>query len=99
MPPDCLDQAVDVLEELPGEAALADAGRADHRHETCSLLASRRVEEVLELAQLVVAADERRFERLLAIASTGLSDHPERPPGRHGRRLALELLLAGRLER
>ena len=62
MPPDGLDQAVEVLEELPGEAGLADAGRADDRDEPGAPLAARGVEQVLEQPQLVVAADERRLE-------------------------------------
>ena len=39
MPPDGLDQPVDVLEELPGEARLAYAGRPDDSHETRPALA------------------------------------------------------------
>ena len=52
VPPDGLDEAVDVLEELPREAALADSGRADDGDEAWPLLAARRVEEVLEEPQL-----------------------------------------------
>ena len=86
------------FEELPGEPALADAGRADDADEARPPLAARGVEQVLEQAQLVVAADERRLERVAAVATAALGDDPERAPGRDRRRLALERLLAGLLE-
>ena len=69
------------------------------RHEPGPAVAARRVEQVLELAQLVVAADERRLERLGPVPAADLGHDPERPPGRHRARLALEDLLAGLLER
>ena len=99
MPADRLDQAVDVLQELPGEPALADAGRADDRDEAGPPLAGRRVEEVLEQAQLVVAADERRLERLASGSAPPRSATTR--SARHagtGRALPLSDLLAGRLE-
>ena len=67
MPPDRLDQAVDVLQELPRQAALADARRADDAHQPRPPLAAGGVEQVLEQAQLLVAADERRLERLAPV--------------------------------
>ena len=82
MEPDRLDQAVDVLEELPGQPGLADPGRPDDRHEAGPALAARRVEQVLEQAELVVPADERGLERLGAVPAAELGDDPERPPGR-----------------
>ena len=99
MPVDVLEQAVDVLEELPGEPALADAGLAGDRHEPGASLAGGRVEEVLEQAELVVATDERRLEALRA--GPRRRAWPRRASARHaGDRggLALEQLLAGRLE-
>ena len=45
-------------------------------------LARRRVEQVLEQPQLVVAADERRLEALVAAAPAALGDDAQRPPGR-----------------
>ena len=63
-----------------------------------SLLAAGRVEQVLEQAQLVVATDERGLQRLGSVATAELGDDTEGVPGRHGRRLALERLLAGLLE-
>ena len=67
MPPDRLDQAVHVLEELPGEAGLADPGRADDADEPRPALADSGVVEVLEQPELLVAADERRLERLAPV--------------------------------
>ena len=94
-----LDDAVDVLEELPGEAALADARLARDRDEPDPALARRRVEQVLEQAQLRVAADERRLEALVATAAAALRDDPQGAPRGDRRGLALEQLLAGRLVR
>ena len=95
MPADRLEHAVDVLQELPGQAALADPGRPGHRHEAGATLARRRVEEVLEQAQLVVAADERRLERLPSgPAPPALGHDAQGTPGRHRGGLALEDLLA-----
>ena len=64
MPVDDLLDPVEVLVELPGEARLADAGDAGHRHELRTLLVGGRVEELLDLPELAVAADERRLEAL-----------------------------------
>ena len=99
MEPDGLDQAVDVLEELPGEPGLADPGRPDDRHEPRPAVAARRMEQVLELAELIVPADERGLERLGAIPSADLGDDPERAPGRDRDCFALEDLVLGLLER
>ena len=82
VPVDRLDEAVDVLQELPGQAALADARRPDDRHEAGPPLAGRRVEEVLEQAQLLVAADEWRLEAFAPIAPADLGHDAERPPRR-----------------
>ena len=98
MEPDRLHQAVDVLEELPGEARLADPGRADHRDQAGALLAAGGVEELLQEAQVVVAADEWGLERLGPVAAAAFGDHAQGAPGLDRRLLALEDLLAGRLE-
>ncbi len=55
--------AVDVLLELPTEAALADARLTDDGHEPRLALADGGVEQVLEQAQLLVTTHERRFQR------------------------------------
>ena len=98
MPVDVLDDAVDVLLELPGEPALADAARARHRHEPRPPIATRRLDEVLQDAELLVTADERRLGQVRTSLTATLGDHPERPPGWHRRGLALELLGADGLE-
>ncbi len=69
----------------------------DDRDEPRALLPRGRVVQVLEQPQLVVAADERRLERLAATAAP-LGDDPQRDEGRDRARLALERLLAGGLE-
>ena len=46
------------------------------------LLAARGVEQVLEQPQLVVAADERRLERLAAVAPAALGDDAQGAPRR-----------------
>ena len=62
---------------------LADAGRADDADQARAALAGRGVEEVLEQAQLVVAAHERGLERVGTVAAADLGDDPQGPPGRH----------------
>ena len=81
VPPDRLDQPVDVLEELPGQARLADPGRADDADQPRPALAGRGVVEVLELAELLVATDERRLERLGPADAAALGDDADRAPG------------------
>ena len=98
VPPDPLDDAVDVLLELPGEPALADAGRPGDGHQPRPAIAARRVEELLEQSELLVATDERRLERVARPLAAALGDDPQGAPGRHRLGLALERLLAGRLE-
>ena len=64
VPPDRLNKAVEVLLEFPGQAGLADPADPGDRHEPGPPLPPGRMEEVLEQAQLVVAADEGGLERL-----------------------------------
>ena len=99
VPPHPLDDAVDVLEELPCEAALADAGLARDRDEPDALLARRRVEQVLEQPQLRVATDERRLEALVTAPPAALGDDAQGQERRDRRHLALEHLLARGLVR
>ena len=56
------------------------------------------MELFLEEAQLVGPPDERRLEGVGPPRTAALADDPDRPPGRDGRGLALELLLARRRE-
>lgn len=64
LPPDVVDQAVDVLLELPRKPRLADPRDADDGHETGLALVGRRVEELPDEAEFRVAPDERRLEAL-----------------------------------
>ena len=80
VPPDLLDEAVDVLLELPREPRLADAGDADRRDEVRAPLLGRRVEELLHEAQLALAADERRLEALRAERPAPRGGHPHGAP-------------------
>ena len=82
VPVDVLADPVDVLEELPGEPALADAALAGDGQEAHAPLARGGVQEVLEQAQLVVATDERRLDALAPALAAALGDDPERPPRR-----------------
>ena len=98
MPVDGLDEAVDVLQELPGEAALADAALAGDGNEPDAPIAGGRVVQVLEQRQLIVAANERRLEPLGAPSTAALRDDAQRPPGGDRRGLALEQLVGRLLE-
>ena len=95
---DRLDEAVKVLAELVGEPCLSAPRGADDRDEPRAPLAASRMEEVFELAQLVVAAHERGLQCLGWPAAAPPCDDTEGAPGRHGGHLAVESLLAGRLE-
>ena len=79
VPPDLLDQPVEVLLELPRQARLADPRRPHDAHEARLPLACAGVEQVLEQAQLLVPPDERRLERLAAVAAADAPPRPERP--------------------
>ena len=83
--------AVEVLVELPREPRLADAGDAGQRDEVRLVLVRRGVEEVLDLAKLAIAADERRFEPLRLQRAAQAGDDALRPPERGEPLLALEL--------
>ena len=95
VPVDRLDEAVDVDQELARQPTLADAARANDRDDAQTLLAARRLEEVLEQTDLLAAADERRLEGLGAVAPATLSDDAQCAPRGNRRLLALELLIAG----
>ena len=98
VPPDVFDEAVDVLQEFPGQPALADAGGPDDGHQPEAAFATGRVEQVLEHAQLVVAADERRLDGVAPVAAAAFCHDAHCAPGRHGAGLALQDLVADRLE-
>ena len=73
------------------------AGPAD-RDQPRSAVTRRCVELVLEQAELLLAADERRLERLRPHLPAAIGDDTQGAIGVDRRRLALELLLTGRLE-
>ena len=62
MPPDVLGETVDVLEELPAQARLADAGDAHDGDKVRPSLRRGGVEELLDEAELSVSSHERRLE-------------------------------------
>ena len=98
MPENGLDQAVDVLFELPGQAALADTGRPGNRYESDARVTARGVEQLLEKTQLLVAADEGRLRYVGPALAAALGDDPQRAPGGDRARLALQNLWTGLLE-
>ena len=98
MPVDRVGDPVDVLLELPDQPALADASRSGDRDQPDPPIAPDSVEQLLQLAQLLVAADEWRFEGIGPSLSAPLRDHAEGKPRRNRRRLALEGVVADRLE-
>ena len=98
MPVDRLADPVDVLVELPGQATLADARLADHRHEPQASLTRGRVEHLLDKSQLRLAAHERWLEDVRTARPTDHANDADRSPRRHRRGLALEQLVAGRFE-
>ena len=98
VPPHSIRQPIDVLEELPGETGLADAGGADDRHQPGAFLATCRVEQVLQEAEFVLPAHKGRLERLGAVPAADFRHDPQGAPGWHRGGLALECLLAGLLE-
>ncbi len=87
-----LRQAVDVLDELPGETRLADSADAGDRHEECPSFLGTGMEEVLQQAQLAVAPYERSLEPFGLERTTSARNDPERPPERDEPRLALHLV-------
>ena len=98
VPPDRLDDPVDVLQELPAEPALADAGGAHDADQADPPLAAGGVEELLQEPKLDVAADERRLERVGTTAPTPLGHDTSGTPRRESGGLALQLVFAGGLE-
>ena len=99
VPPDSVYQPVDVLEELPRQPRLPDPTGPDDAHQTRPTLPDRCVEVILELSELLVSTDERRFEGLAPTPPAALPDHPNGSPRGNGRGFALQGLIPRRLER
>ena len=98
MPVEHLDEAVEVLEQLPREAALADAGDADDRDQPRAPLACRGVIQVAQELELGVATDEWRLDAGLPTHAAHAGDDPNGAPGSDGQLLALDCVVAGSLE-
>ena len=94
VPVDVLGHPVEILLELPGQPALADAGRTDDADEPCASFATGRMEQVLQEAQLLVATDEGSLEGIAPVPPAAFGHDPDRSPGRDRGALALEGLLA-----
>ena len=92
-----LGEPVEVLVELPAEPRLADAGDPGDRDEVRLALLGAGVEEILDLAELPVAADERRLEAGRLERAAGARDDPQRAPERQQPILALQLERPGLL--
>jgi hypothetical protein len=99
VPPDVVGEAVDVVQELAREPGLADPRRTIDRHEADPTLARGGVEELLEQPEVLIAADEGRFEDVSAIPAAHPGHHAQGSPGGDRRRLALEGLGPCGLER
>ena len=97
MPVDDLGDPVEVLVELPGEPRLADSSDAGDRDEMRLALLGAGMEELLQLPQLALAADKRRFETVRCHLASPRGHDPLRAPERHAFLLALQLVLTGRL--
>ncbi len=98
MPEDVRGDAVDVLLELPGEAALADAAGAGDGEEPGAAVTPDRGQGVLDQTELVLAPDEGWLGQVRAPMATALRDDSQGPPGGHRAGLALEHVLTRFLE-
>src|SRR5579862_1071578 len=99
MPVDGRADPVDVLLELPGQAALTDPRGSGDRDQARLAIPGRGPDQVLEQPELLVPADERRLGQVRAALAAALADDSEGPIRRDRRLLALERLLARLLER
>ncbi len=94
MPANLVHEPVEVLLELPGDTRLADPGDPDDRDQPRLPLFRRCVEEILDQAQLSLAADERRLEAAAPPLAASRRDHPHGAPERQGLGLPLQLVCA-----
>ena len=91
VPPDVFSQPVDVLVELPGEPRLPDPGHAQHGNEVDLPVVCGVVEQLLDHAELTVAARERWLEGRGPARGPPEPDDAGRPVQLHRGLLALEL--------
>ena len=94
VPPDLIDEPVEVLVELPAEPRLADAGDPDDRDELRLSLLGAGVVELLHESQLAVATDEWRLEPGGLERASPAGGHSESPEELLGLGLPLQLVLA-----
>ncbi len=99
VPEDEIDEAVDVLLELPDDARLPHAADPDDRDQVRVAVVGRGVEEVLDQTELAVATDERRLQSGELERAAPVRRHAERLEERDRLRLALQLVLALRARR
>ena len=95
VPVDVVDQTVEVLVELPRQARLADPGDAHGRDEVGRALLGGGVEELLDAAQLTVAADERGLEAGRLERAPPARGDTKRSEELRGLGFALQLVAAG----
>ena len=94
MPVHVVDEAVEVLVELPRQPRLADAGDAHGRDEVRRLLVGGGVEELLHEAQLAIPSDERRLEAGRLERALPARHYAQRAMQRHRLLLPLQLVRA-----
>ena len=95
VPEDVAGEAVDVLEELPGEAGLPDTGHARDEHEAGGAALGGSVEELLHQAEFVVPPAERRLEDPGALRAGDGGHDAGRLIEAEGLALAFQVVLAG----
>ncbi len=98
MPVDVVHKAIDVLQELPNEARLPDAGLPNQGDQPRLRFDSNGVEKIFEQPQLIGASDEGRLEGLGLATSGPLGEDSGGLPGRHRKGLPLEALRSDRFE-
>ena len=98
MPPGEADDAVEILLELPGEATLADPTDPGDADQAGPALAGRRMEQVLDEPELVVAADKRGLQGVGPAAAAPFGDDPQRPERGDRCELAFQCVLPGGFE-
>ena len=89
-----LGDAVEVLVELPRQPRLADAGDPGDRDQLRLPLVRADMEEILDLAELTVAADERRLEPCRLERAARPRDDTQRAMERNEADLPLQLVAA-----